>query len=194
MIAAVRGILQTRGLDWVQVEVGGVTLQISVPASLIEALGETGQEVRLHTRLLIRDEEPLLYGFPTPETLRFFQLLTGVSGVGPRTALNLLSSRSLETLAAAIVVGDLDAFAGIPGIGKKSAARIVLELKGKLEQEQVHVAVTTYGSNGDAVSALIALGYSAVEARRALNTIGDDSGLDLEERVRRALQHLGSGI
>ena len=193
MIAAVRGALRARGLDWVQVDVGGVTLHISVPASLVQELGEVGQEVRLHTRMLIRDDEPHLYGFPSPEALQFFQMLTGVSGIGPRTALNLLSSRSPGALAAAILSADLDAFAGIPGIGKKSAARIVLELKSKLEREQIQVPVVTDGSDGDAISALTALGYTATEARRALSTIGDAPDLDLEERVRRALGHLGTG-
>ena len=193
MIAAVRGALRARGIDWVQVDVGGVTLHISVPASLVQELGEVGQEVRLHTRMVIRDEEVHLYGFPSSEALQFFQMLTGVSGIGPRTALNLLSSRSPSALAAAILSADLDAFAGIPGIGKKSAARIVLELKGKLEREQIQMPVVTDGSDGDAISALTALGYTATEARRALTAIGSEADLDLEERVRRALGHLGSG-
>ena len=193
MIASVRGTLQARGLDWVQVEVGGVTLHISVPASLVQELGEVGREVRLHTRLLIRDDEPQLYGFPTPEALRFFHMLTGVSGIGPRTALNLLSFRSPEALAAAILTGDLDAFTGVHNIGKKNAARIILELKSKLEREQIEVPVTTNGSDAEAVSALTALGYTAAEARRALGAIDASPGLDLEEKVRRALAHLGSG-
>ena len=158
MISAVKGTLLERGLDWVRIEIGGVTLQISVPASLIETLGDIGQGIHVYTRLLVKDDELLLYGFPTQEAMRFFQLLTGVSGVGPRTALNLLSFRSPETLATAIVVGDLDASAGVPGIGKKSAARIVLELKGKIGDEAMPISITGGTNPGDAVSALTALG------------------------------------
>lgn len=177
-----------------QIEVGGVTFHISVPESLAQEVGEEGREVTLHTRLIIRDDEPQLYGFTSPEALRFFHMLTGVSGVGPRTALNLLSARPPEALAAAILTGDLEAFTGVHNIGKKSAARIILELKGKLEKGDIQVPITTDGTDADAVSALTALGYTAAEVRRALNAIGDEAtGLDLEERVRRALGHLGGG-
>ena len=194
MIASIRGTLRARGPDWVQVEVGGVTFQISVPASLSLEVGEEGQEVTLHTRLIIRDDEPQLYGFPSPEALRFFHMLTGVSGIGPKSALNLLSARPPEALAAAILTGDLETFTGVPSIGKKSAARIVLELKGKLEKEGLSISFTPSPSEADAVSALTGLGYTTVEARRALSALGQDAvGLDLEERVRRALTHLARG-
>ena len=117
-------------------------------------------------------------------------MLTTVSGIGPRTALNLLSARAPETLASAILTGDLDAFTGIPNIGKKSAARIVLELRGKLEGDEMLVGGIADGADGDAVSALTALGYTGVEARQALASLGDVAGLELEERLRRALTHL----
>lgn len=193
MIVGVRGILQGRGPDWVQLGVGGVSLQVFVPASLLPELGSIGDEVYLHTRLLLREEEPFLYGFPTSEGLRLFQLLTSISGVGPRTALSLLSARTPPALAAAIATADLDALMGIPGIGKKTAARIVLELKGKLEKEQFEVLAPAGTVDGDVLAALTALGYTAAEARRALSAIGDASSLDLEERIRRTLRHLGSG-
>ena len=86
MIAFITGVLRARGTDWVQVEVGGVGFHISVPASLALSVGEEGQQVTLHTRLMIRDDEPQLYGFPSPQALRFFYMLTGVSGIGPRSA------------------------------------------------------------------------------------------------------------
>ena len=92
MIAFITGVLRARGTDWVQVEVGGVGFHISVPASLALSVGDEGQQVTLHTRLMIRDDEPQLYGFPSPQALRFFYMLTGVSGIGPRSALNLLSA------------------------------------------------------------------------------------------------------
>ena len=188
MISAVRGILQAQGPDWVAVGVGGITLHIAVPASLVQEMGETGQEVRLHTRLIIRDDEPQLYGFPSPEALRFFYMLTGVSGIGPRIALNLLSARTPEALAAAIMTGDLESFTGVSGIGKKGAARIILELRGKLEKDEfIFLPSAVDSTDTDAISALTALGYTAAEARKSLSAIGDPAGLDLEERVRRAL-------
>ena len=135
MIAFITGVLRARGTDWVQVEVGGVGFHISVPASLAFSVGEEGDTVTLHTRLIIRDDEPQLYGFPSPQALRFFYMLTGVSGIGPRSALNLLSARTPEALASAILGGDLDAFTAVSGIGKRTATRIVLELKDRLEKE-----------------------------------------------------------
>ena len=191
MIAAVKGPLRARGVDWVQVDVGGITLHISVPTSLVQELGEVGQEVRLHTRMLIKDEEPRLYGFPSSQALQFFQMLTGVSGIGPRTALNLLSSRTPGALTSAIMSEDLDAFSGIPGIGKKSAARIVLELKGKLEREPMDMPITPDGTDGDTIAALTALGYTTREARLALSAIDAGPTLDVEERVRLALGQIG---
>ena len=169
---------------------GGITLRVSVPSTLAQGLGGEGEEVRLYTQLLLKDDDPRLYGFPTPDARRFFQMLTTVSGIGPRTALNLLSALAPETLASAILTGDLDAFTGIPNIGKKSAARIVLELRGKLEGDEMLVGAIGDGADGDAVSALTALGYTAAEARQALTSLGDVAGLELEERLRMALAHL----
>ena len=194
MIAFITGVLRARGADWVQVEVGGVGFHISVPASLALSVGEEGQQVTLHTRLMIRDDEPQLYGFPSPQALRFFYMLTGVSGIGPRSALNLLSARPPEILASAILGGDLDAFTAVPGIGKRTATRIVLELKDRLEREGLPMPTTAMSDDADAVEALMGLGYTAGEARQALRSLGPDSAtLDLEERVRRALTHLAQG-
>ncbi len=194
MIAFVTGVLRARGTDWVQVEVGGVGFQISVPASLALSVGEEGERVTLHTRLMIRDDEPQLYGFPSPAALRFFYMLTGVSGIGPRSALNLLSARPPEALATAIMAGDLDAFTAVPGIGKRTATRIVLELKDRLGKEGLPLSTTPIVDDADAVSALTALGYTAGEARQALRSLGPESAsLDLEERIRRALTQLAGG-
>ena len=194
MIAFITGVLRTRGTDWVQVEVGGVGFHISVPASLALSVGEEGQRVTLHTRLMIRDDEPLLYGFPSPAALKFFDMLIGVSGIGPRSALNLLSVRAPDALATAIMAGDLDAFTAAPGIGKRIATRIVLELKDRLEKEGLPLADTAVADDADAVAALTALGYTAGEARQALRSLGPDSAsLELEERVRRALTRLAQG-
>ena len=190
MITAVAGTLEAKGADWVQVRIGGgISLHVSVPASTIEDLGSPGDEVRLHTRLYVRDDQPVLYGFASPEALRLFQLLNGVSGIGPRTSLALLSSLGPQSLITAVASGDVEALSRVPGVGRKSAGRLVLDLKGKLQIEELTQAPGT-DESGNVVSALMALGYSANEARRAAEGTGSADGVPLEERVRRALQRL----
>ena len=194
MITGITGVLEARGPDWVQVQVGGaISLHVSCPASTAQALGDIGQSVRLHTRLYVRDDELVLYGFLSPDSLRLFQMLNGVSGIGPRTSLSLLSSLGPGELADAIAVGDVDALSKVPGIGKKGAGRLVLELRGKLPSVEMarDGTVSPSGDDPDAVEALMALGYGASEARRMVASLDGVTDLPLEERVRRALQ--GSG-
>ena len=193
MITGITGILEARGPDWLQVRLGGsVSLQIYVPPSSIEDLGDLGEEVHLHTRLYIRDDEAVLYGFSSQEALHLFQKLNGVSGIGPRTALALLSTLDPQSVIAAVVTGDVDTLSRVPGLGKKSAGRLVLELKGKLETEMAEVPARTGGAeDGDVVPALMALGYTATEARRVVAAMGSVDGLPLEEKIRRALQQMG---
>ena len=188
--------MEARGPDWVQVRVGGsVSLQIFAPTSAIEDLGNIGEEVHLHTRLYIRDDEAVLYGFPTPDALRLFQMLNGVSGIGPRTSLALLSSLGPQTLITAVATEDVSTLSRVPGVGRKSAGRLVLELKGRLEKELMETPAMATGSSGggDVVSALMALGYSAAEARRAVESLGNMGDLTLEEKIRRALQQSAGG-
>ncbi|MCI0865336.1 MAG: Holliday junction branch migration protein RuvA, partial [Chloroflexi bacterium] len=139
------------------------------------------------------DEQVLLYGFPTASALGLFSTLTGVSGVGPRLALALLSSLSVNSLLQAIANGDLAALSAAPGVGRRTAGRIILELKGKLDAGED--GGSPVGASGDAevVEALTALGYSNLEARRALDRVQDASGLSVEERIRSALQQFGTG-
>ena len=195
MITGIRGVLESKGPDWVQVTIGGsVSLHVSVPSSTVDALGQVGDEVHLHTRLYIRDDEVALYGFSTAEALRLFQTLNGVSGIGPRTSLALLSRLGPQGVASAVATGDLGALSGVPGVGRKTAGRLVLELKGKFEVlDAAQVAVPGARDEADVVSALMALGYTATEARRVLASIEGLGGLTLEEKVRRALQELAAG-
>ena len=195
MIAGVRGILEATGPDWVQVRVGGsVSFQVSVPASTIEELGDIGDEVHLHTRLYVRDDEAVLYGFSSPEALRIFQMLNGVSGIGPRTSLAMLSTLGPQSVIEAIGTGDLDSLSKVPGVGKKSAGRMVLELSSKFSELELAAAPALGGGDdGSVVSALMALGYTATESRRALGSLDGLAGQPLEEKVRRALQQLAGG-
>lgn len=196
MITGISGVLEARGSDWVQVQVGGaVSLHVSCPTSTAQSLGDIGQGVRLHTRLYVRDDELVLYGFSSADSLRLFQMLNGVSGIGPRTSLALLSSLGPRELADAIATGDVVELSRIPGVGKKSAGRLVLELRGKLPFVEMarDGASSASGDNPDAVEALMALGYGAPEARRMVASLDGAASLPLEELVRRALQGSGGG-
>ncbi len=192
MITGITGILESTGPDWVQVKVGGsVSLQVYVPSSTVQELGDVGGEVRLHTRLYIRDDEAVLYGFSSAEALELFRKLNAVAGIGPRTSLSLLSFLGPQALIAAVATGDVPALSKVPGVGKKSAGRLVLELKGKLDEEYSIQPGGLAALDGEVVSALMALGYTATESRRLVASIGDAADLSIEEKIRRALQQVG---
>ena len=193
MIVSLRGNLEAVGPDWVHLQIGGVSLQVFVPSAAISELGPIGGQVHLHTHLRIRDEQVLLYGFPTASALGLFSTLTGVSGVGPRLALALLSSLSVNSLLQAIANGDLAALSAAPGVGRRTAGRIILELKGKLDVGEDGASPVGASDDAEVVEALTALGYSSLEARRALDRVQDASGLSVEERIRMALQQFGTG-
>ena len=192
MIVSVRGTLEAVGSDWVHVLVGGVTLQVFVPAAAIGELAPIGGQVRLFTNLRIREEQPMLYGFLSAASLNLFLLLNGVSGVGPRLALALISSLGAPRLQQAIATGDVDALNAAPGVGRRTAGRVVLELKGKLELKPDEMAAAA-GDVSEVIAALTALGYSTVEARRAAGNLEDSQDLTLEDRVRMALQQMAGG-
>ena len=161
MIVGVRGTLEAVGPDWVHILVGGVTLQVSVPAAAIGELAPVGNQVRLFTNLRMRDEQPVLYGFLSAASLSLFLLLNGVSGVGPRLALALISSLGAARLQQAIATGDVEALNAAPGVGRRTAGRVVLELKGKLELETDEIGAAA-GDMTEVIAALTALGYSTL--------------------------------
>ncbi len=190
MISSIQGILEAGGSDHVVVKVGGVGFRVNVPSTAIETLGPEGQPVTLYTTFLIRDDVPTLFGFPKAEERRLFDLLLGVSGVGPRLALELLATLDVNEAAVAIVSGNTDALASVSGIGKRTAGRIVVDLQAKLEREWEAAAVGATDGRNDVAAALQALGYSAAEALRAVTALGDVAELPLEEQVRMALQQM----
>lgn len=189
MIVGVKGVLESKGDGWLNLALGGVTLRLLVPLSTVQALGEPGDQVSLSTHLVVRDNEVLLYGFATPAELSLFQLLLTVSGVGPRTALSLLSSLKAQSLVESIAAGDEQALSRVSGVGKRNAARIVLELKGKLGLAPADGTVAG-GDQQAAVAALTALGYTTTEAVHALAVAVQDPDATFEERVRLALKQL----
>ena len=192
MIVGVHGILETTGPDWVHIRVGGVTLNVFIPANSVADLGNVGSQVTLHTHLRIRDDEPILFGFTDPASLSLFSMLTAVSGVGPRTALALLSSLDPARLQTAIVTGDVAALSSAQGVGNRTANRIVLDLKDKLEDAEFADVGFTEGTDGQVISALTALGYTPAEARAAAGAPAVMEETEVDDRIRVALQQFAS--
>jgi Holliday junction DNA helicase RuvA len=191
MIVALEGTLNSREIDSAVIKVGPLSLQVYVPSSTLSRLGSVGDKVYLHTHLYLREDNMALYGFASTEELWLFQNLISVSGIGPKTALGLLSTLNPDQLASAIVGGNIELLSQVPGIGKKMAGRIVLELKGTLEKGWVGaIPPTLVQEDADVVAALTNLGYSLKEATRAVSRLPDSKELDLEEKVRLALKQL----
>ena len=188
MIVGLQGTLSATGPDWVHITVGGVTLQAFVPASAIAALGAVDGAVSLRTVLRVANEQPTLYGFPDDASLRLFALLTGVSGVGPRLALALLSALEPAALQLAIAAGDATALAAAPGVGRRTANRIILELRGKVDATIESESAPPISADHEVIAALAALGYTAAEAKAAADAIPNAATLTIEDRIRFALQ------
>ena len=193
MIASLCGKLESLASDWAIINVGGIGFQVYMPTSTLSTLGPVGDEVKLYTHLHLREDNATLYGFAAAEELSLFQTLIGVSGLGPRLALAMLSSLSVEQLTMAIVTGSTELLTTIPGIGKKVASRLILELKEKIGAGWITTPTTQFAQeNTDVLGALISLGYSAAEATKAVAGLPPSPDLSLEEKIRLALQYFGS--
>jgi Holliday junction DNA helicase RuvA len=191
MIVAFEGILESLGIDSAVIKVGPISLQVHIPSSTLSRLGAVGDKVHLHTHLYVREDNIAIYGFASTEELTLFQNFISVSGIGPKAALAFLSTFNVEQLASAIISGNVDLLTQVPGIGKKIAGRVVLELKGKLEKgwEGTITPVLTR-EDADVVAALTNLGYSLKEATQAVSSLPNSPELDLEEKVKLALRQL----
>jgi Holliday junction DNA helicase RuvA len=193
MIAGLKGKIESIGSNWVVVDVGGISFQVFLPSSTLSTLGVVGQEVKLHTHLHVREDNMTLYGFGSARELSLFQTLMTVSGIGPKLGLAMLSAMDAEQLATTIASGDGDMLTAIPGIGKKTASRIVLELKDKIGGEwMVTQDLEAVQGNSEVVSALTSLGYSVAEAYRAVATLPPSSKLSLEEKIKLALKYFSA--
>jgi len=192
MIATLEGRIVAKGENYVIIDVGGVGFKVYIPSSLLNRLGGTGQEVSLFTHMHVRENEIALYGCSTPDELSLFELLLGVSGIGPRVALNVVSMMSSDALREAIARGDAAMLTRIPGVGKKTAERVMLDLKDKLGVglEFVSYPALTH-ADAEVISALTSLGYSIAEAQAALRSLPRED-LPLEERIRLALQYFAT--
>ena len=192
MIASLTGTLESLGGDGAIINVGGIGFQVYMPTSTLSVLGVVGKEVKLYTHLHLREDNVALYGFKSSEELGLFQMLIGVSGLGPRLALAMLSAMDAEKLIVAIATGSADLLTAIPGIGKKMASRLILELKDKIGTGWITTpAAGLVQESADVVAALVSLGYSVAEASRAVATLSPTADLSLEEKIKLALQYLG---
>ncbi len=189
MIGKLTGTFAGRQGDSVVIDVQGVGYCVRVPLGL---LLKEGAPVSLHIHTAVRDDAIDLYGFAQEEDLSFFRQLMTVSSVGPKTALSIMSVAEAKALKRAIAAGDASTLTKVFGIGKKSAERIVVELRDKLQNETgMREALASAGGDGEVIEALMALGYSAQECRSALKSIGD-VGESLKDRLGAALKRLGS--
>ena len=189
MIASLAGEVLEVHSDQVVIQVGGVGLQVFVPAPLRDHL-RAGERVFLHTYLVVREDALSLYGFETREGRQFFALLLGVNGVGPRLALSILSTLNPEAIRRAVFHEQDEVFSRVPGIGKRTAQKILLHLQDRLPMEAgLQPVAAAIEVDGDLLSALTTLGYSVVEAQAAIQSIPRDAPQDEEARLRLALQY-----
>ena len=187
LVTSISGTLQRTGEDWVEISMGGITLRISIPDTAIDSVGRVGQTVTLYTSLQVREDSLSMYGFPTEDERRTFETLLNISGIGPRLALAMLGRFSPLSLSQAVEAGDTRALSTVPGVGRRTASRIVLELKGKLELDFGRSDAAA-GVDSDLADALTALGYRYTEAREAIARTGSE--VPEEERIRAALEYL----
>lgn len=192
MIASLHGVVEVIGGDYAIINVGGVGFRAHMPTSVLSTLGKVGEEVLVHTHMHVTGDDISLYGFGSADELTLFETLIGVSGLGPRLALAMLSSLTVEQMTMAIATGSTDLLTTVPGIGRKMAGRLVLELKDKIGAGLIATpAAQVAQENTDVLAALTSLGYSVSEASRAVATLPAASDLSIEERVKLALQYLG---
>lgn len=194
MIAAVKGRLVGTMADSLLVDIGALVLQVHTSGTTIADAGEVGGEISLHTHLHVREDQLALYGFGTTEELALFNLLLGVMGIGPRVAANILGATRPEPLLNAIATEDVAFLSRLPGIGKKTAARIILDLRGKLASVGGGPALpggAAASGDGEVIEALQALGYTAAEAHAAVARLPRDAAASVEARIVAALQAIG---
>lgn len=189
MIDLISGQVTAITKQYVVVLVGGVGLRVHVPASVRDLVDGPGHMVTLYTHLHVREDGLILYGFAEQEERALFETLITISGVGPRIALALLSTLTVEHIHNAVAREEPDVLTRVPGIGKKLAQKLVFELKDKLILEPSLGIAALSDIDTDVIATLTALGYSVVEAQAALQAIPRDAPADIEERVRLALQY-----
>lgn len=194
MIASLRGTVSHIGKTDLVIEVGGVGIRVAVPKTVLENLGGVGRAIFLHTHLLVRENELALFGFTSEEDLSLFLVLLDVNGVGPKVALSILSTLSPELLKNAILREETAVLQRVPGIGKKTAERIMFHLRDKLDLSAAAASPVAFLTDvdGEVLELLTSLGFSVVEAQSALQKLPRELKA-VDERVQQALQYLDRG-
>ena len=195
MYAYIKGSLEVKTRGYIVIDANGIGYKIFMSETAIAELGEIGQVVKVHTYLKVKEDEMSLYGFNTNEELRMFELLLSVSGIGAKSAINILSNITPSSFALAVITNDVAKIKALPGIGPKGAQRIILELKDKLNKQQdieevekkAEKVMDTQKYN-EAISALQVLGYSKKEIEKALQGINEE--LTVEEIIKLGLKNL----
>lgn len=202
MISYIRGELAAVEEDRIVVEAGGIGYGIFMPGSAIGRLPAIGSQVKIHTYFSVKEDSMQLFGFLTRDDLEVFRLVIGVSGIGPKGGLNILSQLTSDELRFAVFSGDVKAISAAPGIGKKTAEKLILELKDKLHLEDAleHAVMEDSGpaaapghmgdAQTDAVQALVALGYGSTEALKAVRQVEWTDGMDAEDLLKQALKYM----
>lgn len=198
MYAYIKGSLEIKTREYIVIDVNGIGYKIFMSESAIEKLGDIGQITKVYTYLKVREDEMSLYGFNTNEELRMFEMLLLVSGVGAKSAISILSNITPSSFALAVITNDVGKIKKLPGIGPKTAQRIILELKDRLKvqenekddnDEQIKDAIKEDDKSIEAMSALQVLGYGRKEIEKALEKIDIDN-LSVEDIIRKGLKNL----
>ncbi|HOJ11521.1 MAG TPA: Holliday junction branch migration protein RuvA [Clostridiales bacterium] len=200
MISYIKGTLEYKHTDYVIVEVHGIGYKVFTSLSTIQSIGQVGSQVKLHTYLQVREDNISLYGFATPEELKMLELLLKVSGIGPKVSISIMSNLSPSKFSLAVITDDVKTLTKVPGVGNKTAQRIILELKDKIRKEQGDISdfASTEDSSvvdragmkaSEAITALMVLGYTALEANRAVSAVYSEE-LDLETVIKNSLKKL----
>lgn len=206
MIGYLRGTIEEIEEDAVLLDRDGIGFRVRVPASCLNGVLRKGHEVRLYTHLHVKEDALTLYGFLSRDDLEIFRMLTGVSGIGPKGALGILSSFSADDLRFAVLAEDAALIAKAPGIGKKTAQKVILELKDKLRLEEAFekklehemasdpaAAASAGTAESDVAEALVALGYSGAEALRAVRSVEGRETMDQGTLLKQALRRFRNG-
>ena len=198
MISYIKGNLEGKNIDNIIVDVGGIGFKIYMSANSINRIGETGNAVKVYTYMRVMEDDISLYGFCTSEELKMFEQLTGVSGVGAKLALSILSNITPSSFALAIISADTNTLKSLPGIGAKSAQRMILELKDKMktqdaiatESAPIYNDIVKNDKMRDAIEALQVLGYARKDIDLAVANI-DASNMSVEDIIKQGLKYLG---
>ena len=203
MYAYIKGELAEKNIDHIVVEAGGIGYLIYVPAQSIDYLPDEGDQIKVYTYLYIREDAMVLYGFLTKDDLEIFKMLITVSGIGPKGGLGILSTLSADDLRFAILSGDSKTISKAPGIGAKTAQRVIIDLKDKMSLEEAFEKKLENNAGGvqktlnsstknDAVLALSALGYSSAESLKAVSKVDITDDMDVEDILKLALKNMSS--